>query len=78
MRVTHHVGDHEGLRTLAHTVKGTAASFGAARLAHLAGALERAATERDGSTVAELLEALEGEVSRTGGALTGYRLALSP
>ena len=76
MRMAHRAGDVEKLRTLAHTLKGTAANFGAHRLRYLAAELEAAAKGRETARLPELLESLSRETEDLGDALKGYQLGI--
>ena len=64
--------DHANARLVAHTLKGVAASLGALRLSAAAYAMERACTEPDRNTPAELLPALDAALTEAVEAIRAY------
>ena len=70
-------GDRGRLRTQAHTLKGTAANFGAQRLMRLAAELQGVAETSDDERAAELVASLAMEVTATGEALKGYQVGIA-
>jgi CheY-like chemotaxis protein len=78
MQVAHRTGDHETLRTTAHTMKGTSATFGALRLAQLSTELQDAAANGATDRVHELLAAVATEGTRVAEHLGRYRATLRP
>ena len=78
MQQTHRAEDSPGLVTRAHTLKGTAANFGAHRLSHLAAELQVAAADPRDGRVPALLESLSNEAAQVGDALRGYQRSICP
>ena len=64
--------DHANARLVAHTLKGVAASLGALRLSAVAYAMERACTEPDRNTPADLLPALDAALTEAVEAIRPY------
>lgn len=68
------VGDGEAVAASAHSIRGSASNFGAARLVAVAGELERAGAA--GTAVEGYLEAFTRAFHDTAAALTEYAAAL--
>jgi CheY-like chemotaxis protein len=68
--------DGQDLVARAHTLKGTAANFGAHRLTYLAAALQAAAADPQDGRVPALLESLNTEAAQVGEDLRGYLRSL--
>ena len=77
MQQVHRADDGPGLVTRAHTLKGTAANFGAHRLTHLAAELQAAAADPEDSRVPALLQSLSAEAAQVGDALRSYQRSIA-
>ncbi|MCW2833028.1 MAG: multi-sensor hybrid histidine kinase, partial [Nocardioides sp.] len=77
MQEVHRADDGPGLVTRAHTLKGTAANFGAHRLTHLAAELQAAAADPEDSRVPALLQSLSVEAAQVGDALRDYQRSIA-
>ena len=72
-RVAARDGDAHTLEHTAHTLKGSASSFGAERVRQAAYALEQAGRDGDLDSIERLLDALEAELNPMGEALRAIR-----
>lgn len=70
MRVLQDRGDPASLTTVAHTLRGTSAAFGATRLAELCAAIEQAAPEDRGVDLSTMVNAVSLEFERVRASLT--------
>ena len=78
MQMTDPSEDGHDLVARAHTLKGTAANFGAYRLTYLAAELQAAAADPQDSRVPALLESLSNEAAQVGDDLRGYLRSICP
>jgi CheY-like chemotaxis protein len=70
-------GDHAGLERAAHTLKGTAGSYGLEMVSDLAARLEAASARRDDAAIAGALDALGAGIEASAAQLTA-RFGLMP